>query len=71
MILMLGLVVMVVMVVVVVVTPVAVVKVGVRMSPVVVFRVATVVSIIMRRVSPIKLVFPSYLLETLPRLFRR
>ena len=65
---MLGLVAMVV-----VVTPVAVVKIGVRMSPVmvVVFRVATVVSVIMRRVSPIKLVFSSYLLETLPRLFRR
>ena len=68
MVVMLGLVAMVV-----VVTPVAVVKIGVRMSPVmvVVFRVATVVSVIMRRVSPIKLVFSSYLLETLPRLFRR
>ena len=68
MVVMLGLVAMVV-----VVTPVSVVKIGVRMSPVmvVVFRVATVVSVIMRRVSPIKLVFSSYLLETLPRLFRR
>ena len=71
MVLMLRLVVMMV----VVVTPMAVVvKMGVRMSPmmVVVFQVGSmVVSVIMRRVSPIKLVFSSNLLETLPGLFRR
>jgi len=71
MVLMLRLVVMMV----VVVTPMAVVvKMGVRMSPmmVVVFKVVgSMMSVIMRRVSPIKLVFSSNLLETLPGLFRR
>ena len=63
----------VVVVVVVVVTPMAVVEMGVRMSPmmVVVFQVGSMVSVIMRRVSPIKLVFSSNFLKTLARLFRR
>lgn len=65
---------MVVMVmVVVVVTPMAVVEMRVRMSPMmmVVFQVGSMVSVIMRGVSPIKLVFCSNLLETLSRRFRR
>ena len=50
----------------------AVVEMGVRMSSmmVVVFEVGSMVSVIMRGVSPIKLVFSSNLLETLSRRFR-
>ena len=61
------------MMMVVMVTSLSVVKVGVRMSPVmvVVFGMVRTVSVIMRRVSPIQFVFSSYFLETLPRLFRR
>ena len=52
---------------------VAVVKVGVRVSAmvVVVSEVVGVVSVIVRGVSPVQLVFPSDLLKTLARLFRR
>ena len=62
------------MVVVLVMTSLSVVKVGVRMSPVmvVVFGMVRAVTVIMRRVSPIQLVFSSYyFLQTLPRLLRR
>ena len=65
--------VMVVLVVVLTPVVVAVVKMGVRVSAVavVVFEVVSMVSVIMRRVSPIQLVFPSNLLKTLSGLFRR
>ena len=66
---------MVLVLVLVVRTPmvVTVVNMGVRVSAmvVVVSQVVGVVSVIVRGVSPVQLVFPLYLLQTLPRLFRR
>ena len=74
MVLRLRLVVMVLLVVLVVMTPMlAVVNIRVRVSAVmvVVCKVVRAGSMIMRGVSPVQLVFPLYLLQALPRLFRR